>query len=70
MRLGEWVALEHRDIDRDARFAFVQRSFSKGRRGLVTAGRGRPRGGRARTAAQRPPAAGPLARAERAPFKT
>jgi integrase len=31
MRPGEWVALEHRDIDRDARVAFVQRSFSKGR---------------------------------------
>jgi integrase len=31
MRPGEWVALEHRDIDRDARVAYVQRSFSKGR---------------------------------------
>jgi integrase len=31
MRPGEWVALEHRDIDRAARVAYVQRSFSKGR---------------------------------------
>jgi integrase len=31
MRPGEWVALEHRDIDRDARVAYVHRSFSKGR---------------------------------------
>lgn len=31
MRPGEWVALEHRDIDRDARVAYVKRSFSKGR---------------------------------------
>ena len=31
MRPGEWVALEHRDIDRAARVAYVHRSFSKGR---------------------------------------
>ena len=31
MRPGEWVALEHRDIDRGARVAYVRRSFSKGR---------------------------------------
>ena len=31
MRPGEWVALEHRDIDREARVAYVRRSFSKGR---------------------------------------
>jgi integrase len=31
MRPGEWVALEHRDIDRAGRVAYVQRSFSKGR---------------------------------------
>ncbi len=31
MRPGEWVALEHRDIDRDGRVAYVRRSFSKGR---------------------------------------
>ncbi|MEX2555218.1 MAG: site-specific integrase [Actinomycetota bacterium] len=31
MRPGEWVALEHRDIDRAGRVAYVNRSFSKGR---------------------------------------
>jgi hypothetical protein len=31
MRPGEWVALERRDIDRNARVAYVRRSFSKGR---------------------------------------
>ena len=31
MRRGEWVALEHRDIDRVGRVAYVNRSFSKGR---------------------------------------
>jgi integrase len=31
MRPGEWVALEHRDIDRAGRVAYVRRSFSKGR---------------------------------------
>ncbi len=31
MRPGEWVALEQRDIDRDAHVAYVRRSFSKGR---------------------------------------
>ena len=31
MRPGEWVALEQRDIDRDARVAYVRRAFSKGR---------------------------------------
>jgi integrase len=31
IRPGEWVALEHRDIDRAGRVAYVNRSFSKGR---------------------------------------
>ena len=31
MRPGEWVALEQRDIDRDARVAYISRCFSKGR---------------------------------------
>ncbi len=31
MRPGEWIALEGRDVDRDARVAYVRRSFSKGR---------------------------------------
>jgi integrase len=31
MRPGEWIALEHRDIDRAGRVAYVNRSFSKGR---------------------------------------
>ena len=31
MRPGEWVALEHRDIDRDGRVAYVNRAFGKGR---------------------------------------
>ena len=31
MRPGEWVALEHGDIDYDARVAYVRRSFTKGR---------------------------------------
>ena len=31
LRPGEWVALEGRDIDRDARVAYVRRSFGKGR---------------------------------------
>jgi integrase len=31
MRPGEWVALEHRDIDPDARVAYVRRAFTKGR---------------------------------------
>jgi integrase len=31
MRPGEWVALEHRDIDPDIRVAYVHRAFSKGR---------------------------------------
>ena len=31
MRPGEWVALEHRDIDREIRVAYVHRAFSKGR---------------------------------------
>ena len=30
MRPGEWVALEHRDIDYEARVAYVRRSFAKG----------------------------------------
>jgi integrase len=31
MRPGEWVALEHRDIDRVDRVAYVNRAFGKGR---------------------------------------
>jgi integrase len=31
MRPGEWVALEHRDIDCAGRVAYVNRSFGKGR---------------------------------------
>jgi integrase len=31
MRPGEWVALEHRDIDRHGRVAYVHRSLTKGR---------------------------------------
>lgn len=31
LRPGEWIALEHRDIDREARVAYVRRAFSKGR---------------------------------------
>jgi hypothetical protein len=27
---GEWIALEHRDIDKAARVAYVRRAFSKG----------------------------------------
>jgi integrase len=31
LRPGEWVALEHRDLDREAHVVYVRRSFSKGR---------------------------------------
>ena len=31
LRPGEWMALEHRDIDRDARVVYVRRAFSNGR---------------------------------------
>jgi integrase len=31
LRPGEWIALEHRDIDRELRVAYVRRAFSKGR---------------------------------------
>jgi integrase len=31
LRPGEWVALEQRDLDREARVAYVRRSFGKGR---------------------------------------
>ncbi|MBA3475383.1 MAG: site-specific integrase [Actinobacteria bacterium] len=30
LRPGEWIALEYRDIDREARVAYVRRAFSKG----------------------------------------
>jgi integrase len=30
LRPGEWIALEHRDIDKAARVAYVRRAFSKG----------------------------------------
>ena len=54
MRPGEWVALEHRDIDRDGRVVYVRRAFSNGQ-AQVHEDRGeRPRraaaGGRARSA--------------------
>ena len=31
LRPGEWIALEHRDIDRDARVVYVRRAFRNGR---------------------------------------
>jgi len=31
LRPGEWIALEQRDIDRDARVAYVRRAFTNGR---------------------------------------
>lgn len=31
LRPGEWIALERRDIDPDARVAYIRRSFTKGR---------------------------------------
>jgi len=31
LRPGEWIALEHRDIDRDARVAYVRRAYRNGR---------------------------------------
>jgi integrase len=31
LRPGEWIALEHRDIDRDARIVYVRRAFVHGR---------------------------------------
>jgi integrase len=31
LRPGEWLALEHRDIDREARVAYVRRTFRNGR---------------------------------------
>lgn len=31
MRPGEWIALERRDIDRDARVAYIRRAFTDGR---------------------------------------
>ena len=31
LRPGEWIALEHRDIDRGARVAYVRRAFTNGR---------------------------------------
>lgn len=31
LRPGEWIALERRDIDRDARVVYVRRAFTKGR---------------------------------------
>ena len=54
LRPGEWIALEQRDIDRDARVVYVRRAFSK-RPAQVHQDRGeRPRraaaGGRARRA--------------------
>ncbi len=31
LRPGEWIALEYRDVDRDARVAYVHRAFTNGR---------------------------------------
>ncbi len=31
LRPGEWIALEQRDIDRDARVVYVRRAFRNGR---------------------------------------
>ena len=31
MRPGEWIALEHRDIDREARIVYVRRAYRNGR---------------------------------------
>src|SRR5919197_779909 len=31
LRPGEWIALEHRDVDRDARIVYVRRAFAYGR---------------------------------------
>src|SRR5436189_209841 len=31
LRPGEWIGLEHRDIDRDARVAYVRRAYRNGR---------------------------------------
>jgi integrase len=31
LRPGEWIALEHRDLDRDARIVYVRRAFAHGR---------------------------------------
>jgi hypothetical protein len=31
LRPGEWIALEHRDVDRDARVVYVRRAFAHGR---------------------------------------
>ena len=31
LRPGEWIALERRDIDPEARVAYVRRSFTKGK---------------------------------------
>ncbi|MEX2557799.1 MAG: site-specific integrase [Actinomycetota bacterium] len=31
LRPGEWIALEHRDLDRDARVVYVRRAFAHGR---------------------------------------
>ena len=31
LRPGEWIALEQRDVDRDARVVYVRRSFAHGR---------------------------------------
>ncbi len=30
LRPGEWIGLEQRDVDREARVVYVRRSFNKG----------------------------------------
>ncbi|MBA2536563.1 MAG: DEAD/DEAH box helicase family protein [Actinobacteria bacterium] len=47
LRPGEWIALEYRDIDREARFAYVRRAFSYQRNAIDAASAGLESEGRA-----------------------